>query len=313
MIKETSGDSFEEARSRRQSLTFDYTKHFFAKNDFALEENHMRTLGLLGGDGAYTNLGLLFSDQLGSGIKLAVFEGTTKSVFKDRMECKGSLFKQLEEAFLYIDRFNRTRAEFKGLTREEKRDYPVVAIREALLNAIIHRDYSFNADILVSLYDDRLELISVGGLVRGISFSDIMLGVSALRNTKLANIFYRLKLIEAYGTGDQKIMESYLHISKKPKIEVSDNAFKITMPNTNFFEYGADTGQLLVREETEAAKREVEVLRLFETKPFLIRKDVEEALGVSQSTAILLLRKMIEQGQIATSGMGKNIRYLKSF
>ena len=95
-----------------------------------------RTLGIIGEDGAFTNLGLLLSDQCTHTSKLAVFEGATKTVFKDRNEFSGSLLKQLEDIFSYIDRFNRTRAEFSGLKRIDMRDYPPEAVREALLNAI---------------------------------------------------------------------------------------------------------------------------------------------------------------------------------
>lgn len=75
------------------------------------------------------------------------------------------------------------------------------ALREALLNAIVHRDYSISSSTLISIFDDRIAIVTIGGLVRGVSFEDIMLGVSVLRNQHLANVFYRLKLIEAYGTG----------------------------------------------------------------------------------------------------------------
>lgn len=81
------------------------------------------------------------------------------------------------------------------------RDYPPEAIREALLNAIVHRDYSFSSATLIRIFEDRIEFVTIGGLVKGIVLDDVMLGVSALRNQYLANIFYRLRLIEAYGTG----------------------------------------------------------------------------------------------------------------
>lgn len=84
-------------------------------------------------------------------IKLAVFEGSRKSVFKDRRELSGSLLEQMEEVFDYIDRYNRTRAEFAGLDRLDMRDYSTEAIREALLNVIVHRDYSFSGAALISI------------------------------------------------------------------------------------------------------------------------------------------------------------------
>ena len=167
------------------------------------------------------------------GVKAAVFEGGKKAVFRDRRELGGSLLAQLEDAYSYIDRWNCTRAEFAGLERIDRRDYPETALREALLNAVTHRDYSFRSSALVRIFDGRIEFVTVGGLVPGLTFGDIMLGVSAPRKQRLANVFYRLKLIEAYGTGIMKIKQSYSDCGVKPRFEVSDNAFKVTLPNRN--------------------------------------------------------------------------------
>ena len=234
MIKETSGDSYEAARSLNQNLTFNKAADFFKKRKVAFAKAQMRTLHLIGEDDTYTNLAFLLSEQCTHMIKLAVFEGSKKSVFKDRRELSGSLLEQLEKAYDYINRYNRTRAEFSGLDRLDMRDYPPEAIREALLNAIVHRDYSFSAATLISIFEDRIEFVTVGGLVKGIALEDVMLGVSALRNQYLANIFYRLRLIEAYGTGILKINECYSDYTVQPLIETTGNAFKITLPNTNF-------------------------------------------------------------------------------
>lgn len=133
---------------------------------------------------------------------------------------------------MLIDRYNRTRAEFDGLKRIDIREYTITAVREALLNYIVHRDNSFSGSTLISIFDDRIEFVTIDGLVKGISKEDILLGVSILRNKNLADIFYRLKLIEAYGTGIHKIMESYNINSVSPRIEVTENAFKITLHNT---------------------------------------------------------------------------------
>lgn len=128
MIKETSGDSYETARSLDQNLTFDKSADFLKKRKVELGKAQMRTLHLVGEDDMYTNLAFLLSEQRTHMIKLAVFEGSKKSVFKDRRELSGSLLEQMEEAFDYIDRCNRTRAEFSGLDRLHMRDYPPEAI-----------------------------------------------------------------------------------------------------------------------------------------------------------------------------------------
>ncbi len=308
MIKETSGDCYEDARSLNQQLTFEKTAAYFKKKKVEFGEAQKRTLNLISQDGTYSNLGMLLSDQCTHSIKMAVFDGSKKSIFRDRQELTGSLLEQLEEAYSYIEKFNHTRAEFEGLDRIDKRDYPPEALREALLNAIVHRDYSISGSTLIRIFDDRIEFVTIGGLVRGITFDDLMLGVSILRNRHLANVFYRLRLIEAYGTGMLKINECYNEFEVKPKIEATHNAFKITLPNTNY--RGEHT---IVKEvksrvpgiEAFKERRDEIVVRLFEKQETITRKDVETALNVSQSTAILIVRELVDRGVLIKEGNGK--------
>lgn len=302
MIKETSGDRYESARSLNQQLTFEAAGAHFKKKEVAFGKAQKKTLHLIGEDNTYTNLALLLSDQCVHNIKLAVFEGSKKTVFKDRYEFTGSLLKQLEDAYAFIDRYNSTRAEFHGLDRIDKRDYPIEALRETLLNSIVHRAYELSPSTLISIFEDRIEFVTIGGLMKGISLNDIMLGVSALRNQHLAGVFYRLRLIEAFGTGMPKIAECYSDFTAKPNIELSDNAFKITLPNTNF--HSAESAEFRLN------GREKRVLELFETKENIARKDVEHILGISQATAITLLREMAEKNLLEKIGKGKNLKYL---
>ena len=308
MIKETSGDCYEDARSINQQLTFEKADAFFAGRKVSFGDQQKRTLNIIGADGTYTNLGMLLSDQCVHTIKLAVFEGSKKTVFRDRKELTGSLLTQLENAYSYIDQFNRTRAEFEGLDRIDKRDYPAEALREALLNAITHRDYSFSGSTLISIFDDRIEFVTIGGLVRGLSFNDIMLGVSALRNQKLANVFYRLHLIEAYGTGILKINESYSDCDVKPQFVVTDNAFKITLPNINYAGERKELPTAPVRIGRKSDRKEI-VLQLAEKQGSITRKEVEAELRISQASAILLLREMVESGLLIKEGTGNRCKY----
>ncbi len=307
MIKETSGDSYEAARSLNQRLTFHDASAYFNRKSIAFENSQKKTLGLIGEDGMYTNLALLLSEQCAHTIKLAVFEGDRKAIFKERREFSGSLLHQLEEAYAFIDRFNRTRAEFKGLDRIDMRDYPPEAIREALLNAIVHRDYSFSSSTLISIFDDRVEFTTIGGLVKGISLNDIMLGVSVLRNQHLANIFYRLNLIEAYGTGIPKIMGAYTENVVKPIIEVTDNAFKISLPNIN-----SPSSSFSAKQNDLLSSRENQVMQLIDQKGYIQRKDVESDLNISQQTSVLLLRNMVEKGLVKKIGGGKLVKYTRA-
>ena len=299
MIKETDGDSFEEMRSLEQELTFSAAEKIFQERDVAFDRPRMQTLGLLTADGIYSNLGLLLSNQCPSMIKTATFSGIDQTVFQDRREFHGSLFQQMEEVYAYLDLRNQTKATFEGLYRIDSRDYPEVALREALMNCLVHQDYSYRASTLISVYDDRIEFVSIGGLPDGVGTDDIMLGFSICRNPKLAAVFYRLKLIEAYGTGMPKIMRAYQDHARKPKIEVTSNAFKITLPNWN-------TG---IGIDTVSNGQEQKVIEYLKTHERITRKEVDSLLGISQSTSSRLLKRMLAEGTIRQEGGGRQIRY----
>lgn len=305
MIKETDGDHFEEMRSLEQDLTFEAAEKEFAERNILFGEAQMKTLGIMTHDGVYTNLGLLLSDQCVHTIKAAVFQGTTQNEFKDRKEFSGSLFRQMDEVYDYIDFRNQTHSSFQKLRRIDQRDYPETAVREALLNLLVHREYSFRASTFISLYTNRIEFTSIGGLVSGVTLKDVMMGISVCRNVKLANVFYRLELIEAYGTGILKIMEAYAGTGKEPKIETSDNAFKIILPNLNVHAEQKEPDAAPLKNSAE----EETVIALAKEQGIFTRKDVEKALGISQTTCGRLLKQMIEKGQIIQEGRSRNTHY----
>lgn len=305
MIRETDGEAYEDVRSLEQALTFQAAETAFGKANIAFDREKMRTLQLLSEDGLYSNLGLLLSDQCPHSVKIAVFEGTEKTVFKDRHEFSGSLLRQLDDVFSYIERFNRTRAEFQGLKRIDTPDYPQEAIREALLNTLVHRDYALSGPALISLFDDRMEFVTLGGLVKGVSLEDIQLGISILRNRNLANIFYRLRLIEAYGTGIPKINASYSGSSVSPRIETTANAFKITLPNRNHIDTNEEEQPHVDLTDAEKA-----IVALLEEKRIIARREVEVTLGISQTMAIRILESLGAKGLIERVGAGKRTRYV---
>lgn len=303
MIKETDGDSFESMRSLEQNLSFETARKQFDKQHIPFDAAKMQTLGMISTDGIYSNAALLMSDQCPSTIKAATFSGEDKGTFQDRREFGGSLFQQMEELYSYLDMRNQTKATFDGLYRIDTRDYPEDALREALLNSLVHRDYSFRASTLVSVYAGRIEFVSVGGLPSGIALDDIMLGLSVCRNPKLAAIFYRLQLIEAYGTGMPKIMNAYAETKLKPKIEVSSNAFKITLPNRNAGANHAETLGGTVKGD------EQRILDFIGSHSHIVRSDVDRLLEVSQATANRILKRMVAEGLIYQDGNGRKTKY----
>ncbi len=316
MIKETDGDRFETMRCLNQELTFEAAKKEFALRGVDFGPQQMRTLKLIDRDDLYSNLGLLLSDQCVHTIKVAVFQGTDQTIFKDRREFTGSLMQQMNEVYDFIDFRNQTRATIEKLLRIDVRDYPEIAVREALLNLLVHRDYSFSASALISIYADRIEFVSIGGLMPGIDLEDIMIGISVCRNQDLANVFYRLHLIEAYGTGMGKIMKAYGGMEEKPTIETTQNAFKIVLPNINAkYETGnasVPRAESIASSAAGAAKSlsdEEKVLEYARSHGAVTRNDVIGLLGVSTSTASRVIRKMVKNNLLKQNGKARSTNY----
>ena len=139
MLRESDGVTFDKSRCLNQELTFEYTRKHFTDKDISLTDANMRTLRLIDEDGYYTNAALLFSEQCEQSIKCAVYEGSGKTKFRARKEFCGSVLKQADEAYDYINLSNNQNSTFEGLKRIDNPDYPPEAIREALLNTVIHR------------------------------------------------------------------------------------------------------------------------------------------------------------------------------
>ena len=310
MILQNSGRSFELCRSMNQELTFHTLQAEMQKRLIELGTSQMRTLKLIGEDGLYTNLALLLSDQCETTTKVALFQGTDKEVFRDRKEFTGSILKQLEEVYQFINLLNKTKATFSGLDRTDMRDYPEEAVRESLLNSIVHRDYSFSGSNLVNIYENRMEFVSLGGLVSGLELKSIFLGVSQSRNPNLAAVFYRMRLIESYGTGIGKIERAYKTYQFQPEFETAKGVFRVTLPNRNE-----------KQEREERAKDHVDTMvSLNEQKSLIVqyakengsvtRKEVEDLIGAGTTKAFRLLKELCEAGKLEQKGNGKLSTYV---
>lgn len=335
LIKE-SGEPYEKSKALHQNLTFRAAEYEFELRKVPFGVSEKQTLGISNSEGVYTNLGYLLSDQCSHSIKVALFKGIDQMEFQNRDEFTGSLFVQLDKAYQYLDMANNTRATFDGLYRIDKIDYPEVALREALLNMVVHRDYSRSTSSIISIYDDRVEFISIGGLHPNLDIEDIRSGISHCRNEALANVFYRLKLIEAYGTGITKMDQAYADFSKKPVYQITPNVFKTILPNMNYMTsrdksdyeqyldyldlermgnvkelssvYGAE--HRTKRDSKVLESNEMRILLMLRRKGSVTRQEVAADLEVSDSTAGRFLRALHNEGILLKKGAGPTTRYI---
>jgi len=303
MIKDNGSGQFISELSIEQNLTFEYADKVFKEKDVKFGKEQKQSLGLIRPDGRYSNLALILSDQCPYTTKAAIFEGLNKEKFKDRKEFSGSIFKQIDDVHAYIHVYNRVSSTFEGVYRVDHPDYPNVAIRESYVNALIHRDYYIEGSVLVSMFDDRIEFMSLGGVMPGVTHDLMLAGVSVTRNEKLAQIFYRLNIIEAFGTGIPRIFGAYEQCTAKPEIPIVDGGFLIRIPNRNY-----NQGSTAAIGKVANGGNEQKLLSIFTDVSFN-KEEAADALGLSVSGTYKLLQRMTEQGLLFARKEGKQWKY----
>lgn len=309
MIKESDGDNFEDDRCLEQSLTFEAAKAAFKQYGVEFSTEEYRALGITK-NGVFTNLALLLSDQCPHTTKIAVFNDESCTEFRDSREFGGSIFKQFENTVNYLALCNKTVSTIKGIVRTDKQDYPEEAIREALLNALVHRDYSFSGSSIINVNDSKMEVISLGGLLPGLSVEDIRIGVSQPRNQKLAEIFHRLRLFESYGTGIRRIFKLYEDCPVQPSIVATPNAFRIVLPNRNVCDSASErVPKAAEKAPTTITPQMKAVIDYLAEYGEMTDEDLQELLNVKKTRAYLLARQMRENGFIDVVGRGAEKKY----
>lgn len=296
MIQESSGDSFEAHLSMRQDLTFEFATSYFEESGFGLTDSEMRTLGMLTAEG-YTNLAFLLSDQCPSFVKAASFDDDSRDVFLERDEYSGSILKQLEDAYGFLLSHDKFKTEYEGLRRIDFDDYPKQALREAIANAIAHREYALSGPTLVSVMPSSAEITSLGGLVPGITREDLGANISMPRNKLLAALMYRLGIIEAWGTGIGRMRSSYGDNGASVVISITPNTFTVKLPNRNVL--GSAVKPTIGKDA---------VIQAVESGCHT-RADIQLRTGFSQSKTIGLLRELVDSGELKREGESRNTRY----
>lgn len=179
-----------------------------------------------------------------------------------------------------------------------------------MLNSIVHRDYSFSGSNLVKIFEDRIEFVSLGGLVSCLELKSIFLGVSMSRNPNLAAIFYRMRLIESYGTGIGKIERVYKSNLLQPEFETAKGVFRVTLPNrneehdSNIQSYSGNDGDISFNEQKKL------IIQYAKEKGSVSRKEVENLIGAGTTKAFRILKELCEAKQLEQTGTGKLRTYV---
>uniref|UniRef100_UPI00068C5EDC ATP-binding protein n=1 Tax=[Mycoplasma] collis TaxID=2127 RepID=UPI00068C5EDC len=233
LILEKKASKFENWRSKVQSLTFNYLQTKLEKVNIEFNEYKLR---FKTENNEYNNLAFLLSDQNDRISKLIVFNNENLNDIIDKKGFKGSIIKQIYDIFDYLFLFNKLKINFNGgPERQEKYDYPKIALREIIINCFCHRDWIVDeSEIMIKIFSDKINIISPGPIVRGLTLEQIKKGANARRNKNLVDILAKLNLIENYGTGIERVFESYSDFYKKPDFNLDNNNFSVILYNKNY-------------------------------------------------------------------------------
>jgi len=243
-------------------------------------------------------------------IRCARFKGKGKGDFIDMQDLFGTLPEMIESAMQFVSRNTRVAAKVVETQRAEITEYPMPAIREAIVNAVCHRDYSIGGDdIRVAIFNDRIEVQSPGGLPGHLTLKNIE-KEHYLRNPYIAQLLFNIKYVERWNTGIRKMRDMMKgHGLEEPVFEDSKVSFKVIFrgPGENILdlipkEKGRDISHLNQR-QLKALELMVNEERVFSNQSY------RNMFNVSANTALRDLVQLVDEGLISTSGKGRAQRY----
>ena len=289
--------NYEDLPADKQDLTF-RTLEEKAKQEIgikALNKDVLKTLNLYSDSEGYNHAAELLADENNyPGIDIARFGESISIILKRATFEHESVLNELEKAVeVYRDYYQYE--EIRGMDRVKVETIPEEAFRETIANALIHRTWDVNAQIRVSMFDDRIEVSSPGGLPSGLSEAEYLKGnVSILRNPILGNIFFRLHIVEILGTGIVRIREAYKNSDRKPVFEILENSINVILPVMSDLDLTED----------EAAVYKV----LSKVMPKSI-SEITAAVPFGKSKTTVLLKRLADKNIVSIIGTGRGTKY----
>lgn len=292
---------FEELPCKDQELSFEILRRKL-RESIQIEtfsKDTLKTLNLYDDVNGFNNAaGLLADKNHFPGIDIVKF-GENISIIQKRATFENISVLEVYEKALDVFRDYYQYEVIQGADRKKMEKIPEAAFREAIANALIHRVWDVDSQIRVSMFDDRIEIVSPGGLPSGITEEEYLSGkLSVLRNRNLANVFYRLGFVEIFGTGITRIKQLYTDGLQKPDFEVSENAIRIVLP--------------ILEKNVNLTEDEIVIYKLLSKTMLKPISEIAPYVPFGKSKVAKLLKEMCQKGLITIEGKGKGTKYIIS-
>lgn len=263
--------------------------------DVKLTDDVLKVLGLIDND-YYTNAAMIIADKNSSpGIDIIRFGGSINEILDRETIQNVSIFEQYDRSIEVYKKYYQYE-KIDGIQRKTVEIIPENAFREAVANALIHRTRDDTPNIRILMHKDKISVISPGGLPSNISKEEYLNGqVSKLRNPILANIFFRLRYIEMFGTGVLRIKELYSSSSFKPDFVINENSITVTLPSL-FKRY------ILTSDEEK-------VMTFLQKGIEASSTELADFTGFNKSKILRVLKALIKKEYVKVSGVGNSTKY----
>jgi len=300
--------SITEMRSHRQDLTFNLLKQALTAKGFHINDDTFpRNLDFITVSGEYNELANLLADENDVSVKVAVFKGKDKTQYLKRNEYGyTSLIISLQKVIDYCDAINDTYIEIGKMERKETKKFDQQAFREAWINACVHNDWKQGVPPVIYVFDDRLEIHSIGGIPKGSTKEKFLKGESVPVNKALMRIFIMLDIVEQTGHGVPIVVDKY----GESAFEFDDNFIIVTIPfaevTKNMEVPNKVTGKVACKVTGKVTSAEQNILNAIADNPNITILGLSEAIGLSISGIRKNLSKLKEKGILRRVGSDKS-------
>ncbi len=299
-------NSLKEIESPRQDLTFRQLKIHYEGNGMILNDNFARNLNLLTDDGKYNYNAYLLADENDISIKLVKYLGTSKMELIENQEygyC--CLITATQRILDRLTAENTVYAKIEYNGRKEVEMIDSKALKEAVINAMVHSDYTLSTTPIIELYSDRIEITSGGGLPQGLSQEEFLEGVTAPRNKELIRVFKDVDLIENIGSGVLRILDAY----DKSCFKFMDHFLRVSFKyKENPFEYDTKNKVSVndtINDTIKLTKNEQQILNLIINNNQITRDEIVNETKLSDRTISRAIKHLQDEKIISREGSKK--------
>lgn len=317
-------NSLKNVISPRQDLTFAQLKIYYTEKGFQLNDNFIRSLDLQTDDGKFNYIAYLLADENGNSMKLAKYAGTDRyNLISNNEYGYCCLITATQKVLDKLDVENKISSKITPKRRIDTPQWDKIAVREAVINAVVHNDYYYGAPSKVELFSDRLEITSIGRMPLGLTKEDFFSGVSMPRNRELMRVFRDVEMVEALDSGMNRIMRTY----SRDNFEFGDNYIRMIVP-FNWIpedEIVDENGQKNILENCvqivdndvsvgscseikwpeKWPEKAQKIIVMIKENQYTTIADFEKELGIGHTTVKKILRELQENGFISRIGPDK--------